>query len=122
MRPHSSRGAPLVPVMKPANLRYRDNDSAFRRLHGPRFRRVLDQGQVRPGLVIIRQERFHVPVQSGLVEDDHVIEAFSPDRADHAFHKGTFSRRPWSRKDLFDFHGSHIASELTAKDAVAVTQ
>jgi hypothetical protein len=31
-----------------------------------------------------------VPVQRGLVEDDHVIEAFSPDRADDAFHKGTF--------------------------------
>ena len=30
MRPHSSGGAPLVPVMKPANLRYRDNSSAFR--------------------------------------------------------------------------------------------
>ena len=87
MRPHSLGGAPLVPVMKPANLRYRDNGSAFRRLHGPRFRRVLDQRQVRPGLVIIRAEGFHVPVQRGLVENDHVIEAFSPDRADDALHE-----------------------------------
>ena len=35
--------APLVPVMKSADLRYRNNGSAFRRLHGPRFRRVLGQ-------------------------------------------------------------------------------
>ena len=42
-RPQSSGGAPFVPMMKPANLRYRDNGSAFWRLHGPRFRRVLDK-------------------------------------------------------------------------------
>jgi hypothetical protein len=28
-------------VMKSTDLRYRDNGSAFRRLHGSRFRRVL---------------------------------------------------------------------------------
>jgi hypothetical protein len=36
-----SGGAPFVPVMKSTDLRYRDNGSALRRLHGSRFRRVL---------------------------------------------------------------------------------
>ena len=64
--------------MKPANLPYRDKSSAFRRLHRPRFRRVLDQRQVRPGLVIIREKSFYVPVQRGFVENDHVIEWTCP--------------------------------------------
>ena len=39
----SLAGAPLVPVMESADLRYRNNGSAFRWVHGPRFRRVLSQ-------------------------------------------------------------------------------
>ena len=46
-------------------------------MHGPRFRRVLGQGEVRPGFVIVRQEGLHVPVQGGLVENDHVVEALA---------------------------------------------
>ena len=55
--------APLVAVVKTANLRYGNDGSEFRRVHGPRFRRVLGQREVRPGFVIIRQEGLHVPVQ-----------------------------------------------------------
>src|ERR1039457_6525577 len=51
-----SGGAPLVAVVKPANLRYRNDGAAFWRVHRPRFGRVLGQREVRPGFVIIRQE------------------------------------------------------------------
>jgi hypothetical protein len=46
-----------------------------------------------------------VLAQRGLVEDDHVIEAFSADDADHAFHVGSLPGRPWRRKDPLDSHG-----------------
>jgi hypothetical protein len=55
------------------------------------------------------------------VEDNHGIQALSPDGADDAFHQRTFPGRPGSRKDLLDPHGFHVA-ELPAKDAVAVTK
>src|SRR5260370_22137320 len=48
--------APLVPVMKAANLRYRYHGSQFRLVHGPRFRRVLGQRETHPGFVIIGHE------------------------------------------------------------------
>src|SRR5580765_3906134 len=51
-----SGSAPLVAVVKPANLRYRNDGAAFSRVHRPRFGRVLGQREVRPGFVIIRQE------------------------------------------------------------------
>jgi hypothetical protein len=44
--------APLVAVVKPANLRYCNDGAAVRRLHGPRFGCVLGQREVRPGFMI----------------------------------------------------------------------
>jgi hypothetical protein len=54
--------AALVAVVKSANLRYGKDGSECRRVHGPRFRCVFGQGEVRPGFVIIRREGLHVPV------------------------------------------------------------
>ena len=48
--------APLVSMVKTADLRYRNDPSEFPWLHRPRFRRVLAQREVRPGLVIIHEE------------------------------------------------------------------
>jgi hypothetical protein len=83
---------PLVPVVETANLRYRNDGSAFRRVHRPRFRRVLGQREVRPGFVIIRQERLDMPVQLGLAEDNHLIQTLAPKCADHAFHESSVPR------------------------------
>ena len=54
--------APLVAVVKTANLRYGSNRSKCRRVHGPRVRRILGQREVRPGFVIIGHESFQVAV------------------------------------------------------------
>lgn len=53
---------PLLPVVKTANLRYRDHGSEFRRVYGPRLRRVYSQREVCPGFVIIRQKRLQMPM------------------------------------------------------------
>ena len=47
--------ASLVPVMQSPDLRNLDHVSILGRLHGTRLRRVLLQGQVTPGLVIIAE-------------------------------------------------------------------
>ena len=72
-------------MVKTANLRYGNDGSEFRRVHGPRFRRVLSQREVHPGFVIVRQERLHVPIQRGLVEDNHVVQTLPAESADQAF-------------------------------------
>src|SRR5260370_19506240 len=67
--------ASLVAVIQSANLRYGNDGSECRRVHGPRFRCVFGQREVRPAFVIIRQEGLHVPVMtvSGLTmtKSDH---------------------------------------------------
>jgi hypothetical protein len=44
--------ATLVAVVKSANLRYGNDGPDFQRVHGPRFRCVLGQREMRPGFVI----------------------------------------------------------------------
>jgi hypothetical protein len=78
--------APLIPVVKTANLGYGSDGSGFRRVRGPRFRRVLGQPEVRPGFVLVGHEQFHVPVPIRLIEDHHVFQALAANGADHAFH------------------------------------
>ena len=90
--------APLVAVVKTADLRYGNDGADVERVHGPRFRCVLSQREVRPGFVIVRQEGLHVPVQCSLVENDDVVEALAANRADDAFHVGTLPRRSRRRQ------------------------
>jgi hypothetical protein len=117
-----SGGAPLVSVVKTANLRNGNNRSRLQRLYGSRFGRILGQRKVRPGCVIVREEGLHVPVQRSLVEDDHVIEALAANRADDAFHVGSLPWRARRRKDFLDSHGFDTLRKLTAEDAVVVPQ
>ena len=88
----SSGCASLVAVVKTANLRYGNHGSQFRRLHRPRFRRVLGPREVGPAFVIIGQEGFHVPVQGSLVENDDVVGALAANRADDALHVRSLPR------------------------------
>ena len=92
------------------------------------------KGRQHPGDLIILCVRWYLQyplsyqhvaelvAERGVVEDDHVIQALSPDRADDAFNIRTFPGRPGSRKDLLDPHGFHFAAVLTVKDAVAITK
>ena len=84
--------APLVAVMETAYLRDRNHGSEFQRVHRPRFRRVLGQREVRPGFVIVRDERLQVAKQTGLIENYHVVQTLAANGADYTFHVGTLPR------------------------------
>jgi hypothetical protein len=47
----SSGSAPLAAVVKTANYRSGNHGSEFQSLHGPQFRRILGQRDVRPGRI-----------------------------------------------------------------------
>ena len=75
-------------MVKAANLRYSNDRSEYRRVHKPRFGRILGQRKMRSGFVIVMHE-LDVLIQCGFAEDDYVIQALSPDRADYSFHVGS---------------------------------
>jgi hypothetical protein len=71
-------------VVETADFGNGQHTSKLRRLHSSRFRSVFRQREVRPGVVIIRDKRLHMPVQRSLVEDYHMIQALAAYRADDA--------------------------------------
>src|SRR5215831_5130926 len=74
----ASGGASFVTMVKTADLRDRDQSAQLRRMHFPWFRRVLLERQMRTGRVIVRKIRRQDSAQTGLITNDHVIQAFPP--------------------------------------------
>jgi len=113
-----SRRPTFVPMMKTANLRQRDHLPKLRRLHRPTRRRVLFQRQVRSRLVIILHVRLHVSAQRLLVENDHVVDALSPNRTDHALDVGPLPGGTRRRGHFFDAQMSYLLGEVGSEDAI----
>jgi len=55
-----------------------------------------------------------------LVEDDEVIQTFSPDRADHSLGKGILPGRSRSDEDFIDVHSFHPVDEGCPVDFVPI--
>ena len=85
----ASSGAAFVPVVESADLRDGDNPAGVSSLHHSGFWRIFIQRQVSPGLVIISPKRLQMAAQRSFTENDDVIQAFTADCADHAFHEST---------------------------------
>ena len=61
-----------------------------------------------------------MPVQRGLVQNDHVIEALAAKGADDAFRVGTLPRGLRCRKNFLDSHSVYFLRKLIAEDPVAI--
>ena len=81
----SGSGCAGVPVMQPADLRDRNNPTLGRRLDFAAQRRVAIQGGVRPNTVVIGNVPAKNAPEVRFAQHDHVIQALSSKRADHAF-------------------------------------
>jgi hypothetical protein len=55
------------------------------------------------------------------VEDDHVIQALAPNRADQALDVGALPRRPRRRQHLLDAQVLDQLSEVVAEDSIAIS-
>ena len=75
-------------MVQAANRWERDDPPGVRALDWPWLRRVLVQSEMRSALVIIVDEATEVMAKAVFSGDDHVIEAFAADRADHTFDVG----------------------------------
>jgi hypothetical protein len=80
-------------MVQAPNLWERDDPPGFRSLDWPWLRGVLVQSEMRSTLVIIVHEATEVVAKAAFTGDDHVIQAFPADRADHAFDVGALPGR-----------------------------
>ena len=74
----------LVAMMQPVDLRYGDDAAAPQWLDGTRVRTILVEREMGSGSVVVVHVRCKDVAQMALVEDDDLIQALPPDRADHA--------------------------------------
>ena len=114
--------AAFVAVVEPADLRYGNDAPKFRRLNWPRLRRVLPQGKMRSGSVIIFEIRNEGSTKGRLVKDDQVVEALTPDRPDHALNVGSLPGRARSPEYFLYTHGFRLLNVISAEDAISLAQ
>jgi hypothetical protein len=83
-----------VAMMQPADNWHLDHPAKLRRLDLPRDRRVLVGREVGSEILIVIDMRSQDAFQRSLVEDDHMVQALSPDGADQALRKWILPRAP----------------------------
>jgi hypothetical protein len=118
--PVGSGSAALVAMMKPTDLRERDNPTLVGRLYEARFRAILFEREVGPGLMIILEVGQQEPPEVLFVQDDDVIEAFASNRADDPFGIGVLPRRARSAQNLDDLHCLQSGPEYGAIGGIAI--
>ena len=69
-------------MVQATDLGERSDLGASGRFDGPGFRRVLAESKVRPGNVEVAEIAFQDSSQMVLVEDHHVVQAFTPNGVD----------------------------------------
>src|SRR5882762_5538827 len=77
---------------------------------------------MRARAVVVAQVAVQATTEVSLIQDDHVVEEFAADGADHAFDEGILPRGAWCSENLGDEHALRPSSKLTAVNAVAIAQ
>src|SRR5436189_2872772 len=82
--------------MQSADFRNSYDSSQSLPLNRPRFRRILCQGQMSPGIQIVTEVSLENPSQMRLSEHDDVVEAFPANTSNQTLGKRILPRTPWS--------------------------
>ena len=70
--------------------------------------------------MIIAEVTFKNAAQMLVVDDDHVIQAFAPDTADHPLHVAILSGTPGCNPHVLDSHSLNSCREMLAVDSIAI--
>jgi hypothetical protein len=93
----SGRSA-LVAMVQAAHFGKRDNPTDIRTINRSWLWGVLVQAEMRSAPVIVIHEVTQVVTEAAFTAaDDHVVQAFTTDRADEAFDVGALPERPRRR-------------------------
>ena len=88
----------------------------------PPVGRVLVEREMRSGAVIVREVRGQDATEVLLAENDDIVEALVPQRADKAFHERILPRAARRREDFRDAHALDTMAERLAEDSVAIAE
>ena len=109
-------------MMQAADFGNRGDRAEFRRLNWASVGRILVEREVSASLVIVREVRGEEASQVPLAENDNVVEALAPDRADESLREGILPRAVRDRENFTDSHTRHTLPEDVTVDCVAVAE
>jgi len=109
-------------VVQSADLRDRDHRPAVGcfDLAGPGG--IAVQRQMTASFVIVLKVRGQDVLEMGFTQDDHLIQTFTADGADHPFAIRILPGRVWCNQDFFDAHVLDAFLEVVAIDAISIPQ
>jgi hypothetical protein len=111
-----------VAMMQAADFGTRDDRAERGRLDMPSNGRVLLERKVSASPVIVREIRREDSSKMTLAEDDDMVQALAPDRADEPLREGILPRAVRGRENLLDPHALHAVPKLLAVDLVTIAQ
>jgi hypothetical protein len=117
----SLRCAPFIAVMETTDFGDRNDRPGGCSRDRSVIWRVFLEAEVRSAPMIILAVGLEDAPEMRFVDDDHVIETLSSDRADQAFNIRIL---PWTRRrgdDFGDAHASQSALKNVAVDAVSIS-
>ena len=109
-------------MMKPADLRDRNDAPASLRLHFSRIGAVVVERLMRAGGVIVREVPAQQASEMPFVDHDDVIEAFASNRSDDVLGEGILPGRPRGDEDLAHPQAFHPPYESVAVDGVPISE
>ena len=87
-------------MVQSANLRELNDPAELRRLHFSGLRRILTERKVRARSVVVAEIAPENSTQVVLVEDYHVVKAFTPNGSDDAFDIRILPWGAWCNENL----------------------
>ncbi len=112
----------LVSMMQTANLRNFHNSSHRHGLHRSSNRRVLTEGQMRSGSLVVFKVRLQNPAETRFAQDDHIIETLPANRANESLNVAVLPGRLRSCENLPNAEPSRRFREPLAIASVPVPQ
>jgi hypothetical protein len=112
----------MIPVMKAADLRDRNDAPARWRLHLALMGAVVVEGLMRARGVVVREVTAQQAAEVSFVEHDDVIEAFPPNRPDDALGERILPGRSRRDEDLANPQAFRPPYEHVAVDGVAIAE
>jgi hypothetical protein len=109
-------------MVQPSDFGNRHDRAHLGPLDGSHVGRILLEREVSAGPVVVREVACRDAPQVPFAQNENMIQALAPNRADEPLREGILPRAVGCREDLRDAHALYTMPELLAVDAVAIAE
>jgi hypothetical protein len=111
-----------VAMMQATDFGKRHDPAHLRPFDGPDVWRILVERQMRASPMVVREVARQDATQVAFAQDEDVIQALAPDRADEPLHEGVLPRAGGRGQHFTESHAFHALPERVTVDRVAIAK